>query len=137
MTTITESKKTITAAAVLALALGADLDGGKFAGVITLPDGAHVAVVLLADKPAKRLKWAKAMAWAEETGGQLPSRPIAALLFANLRAEFEASWHWTNETHEKDASSAWNCYFDYGDQFSAGKSFAGCARAVRLIHLEG
>lgn len=122
-------------AALAALALGADLEGGKFAGMVTLPDGRHVAVTLLPNRSDKRLKWADAMRWAEEAGGQLPTRPVAALLFANLRGEFEKDWHWTNETHELDASVAWHCGFSNGNQGNLAKSDAGCARAVRLIHI--
>jgi hypothetical protein len=122
-------------ATIAALAIGATLEGGQFAGLITLPDGKHVAVVLLPNKSDKRLRWADAMAWATEVGGQLPSRPVAALLFANLRGEFEKTWHWTNETHEADDSCAWGCSFLGGYQGHNGKSSEGSARAVRLIHI--
>lgn len=121
--------------ALASLAIGASLEDGKFAGLITLPDGKHVAVVLLPNKSDKYLTWAKAMTWAEKVGGQLPSRPVAALLFANLRGEFERAWHWTNETHEADASFAWYCYFNHGGQTSYSKSSEGGGRAVRLIHI--
>jgi len=126
----------ITLSALINLTLGAEFEDGKFAGVITLPDGKHVAVVLLPNKSDKRLKWADAMKWAEKVGGQLPTRPIAALLFANLKSEFEETWHWTNEVCSWDASDAWFCYF-FDFQNSSDESYAGCARAVRLIHLEG
>lgn len=121
--------------ALIALSLGASLEDGKFAGLITLPDGKTVAVVLLPNKSDKRLAWAAAMAWATEAGGQLPTRPIAALLFANLRGEFEKTWHWTNEAHEADDSYAWSCYFDDGFQHYDSKGSNGTVRAVRLIHI--
>jgi len=142
MTTATETKS-IKFAVVAALALGAPLEGGTFAGVVTLKDGAHVAVVLLADKPEKRLKWADAKAWAESVDGVLPTRPVAALLYANAKDQFESTWHWTSETldadtgNKDDASCAWSCYFNHGYQFYDHVSSAGAARAVRLIHLEG
>lgn len=62
-------------------ALGAPLEGGVFAGLTTQPDGTHCAVVLL---PAKGtdLNWEAAKAWAAEQGGELPSRPVAALLLS-------------------------------------------------------
>jgi hypothetical protein len=143
MTTTTESKKTIQFAVVAALALGAPLDGGTFQGVITLPGGTHVAVALLAEKPDKRLTWADAKAWAEGIDGQLPTRPIAALLYANAKDQFTPDWYWTGDElsadtgNKRDASYAWGCHFSYGNQGSSGKSYAGCARAVRLIHIEG
>ena len=121
---------------VLALKIGDPIDGGKFAGIITLPNGKTVAVALLPNKPDKILNWADAMAWATESGGQIPSRPIAALIFANLKSEFEEEWHWMNETCDFDASYAWYCIFYDGYQYYRDKSYEGCARSVRLIHLE-
>jgi hypothetical protein len=126
-----------TAVAVLTIAslpaVGQPLEGGIFAGVITTKEGTHCAVVLLADKPGARLPWKKAMTWAAQVGGRLPSRPVAAMLFANLQEQFEAAWHWTSD--EFDGSCAWGCSFSNGSQDGTHKSFEGCARAVRLIHL--
>jgi hypothetical protein len=142
MTTTTETRKA-TFAVIAALALGAPLEGGTFAGVITLKDGTHVAVALLADKPGKRLNWADAKAWAEGVDGVLPTRPVAALLYANAKDQFESAWHWTSDRldadtgDEEDASYAWSCSFGDGDQYYSLTSASGAARAVRLIHLEG
>lgn len=113
-------------------ALGAPLEGGSFAGITTQPDGTHCAVVLL---PAQGtdLDWPAAKAWAAEQGGELPSRPVAALLFANVKAQLRPRWHWTAD--EDDASYAWLCTFDNGGQSSYRKSYEGGAVAVRLIHL--
>jgi len=115
-------------------ALKQPLEAGMFAGVITLPDGKHYAVVLLADKPAKRLAWKDAMSWAESVGGHLPTRPIAAMLFANAKDQFEEAWHWTSESF--DGSYAWSQNFHYGSQGFTHKSYEGRARAVRLIQLD-
>ena len=113
-------------------ALGATLDGGTFTGVTTKKDGTHHAVVLLPEQ-AELLTWKKAMNWAEKQGGELPSRPVAALLFSNAKEQLKPSWHWTNEAD--DASCAWNCTFGYGYQTSSRKSYEGGAVAVRLIPL--
>jgi hypothetical protein len=115
-------------------ALKQPLDAGLFAGVITQPDGKHCAVVLLADKPAQRLAWKDAMAWADSVGGQLPTRPVAAMLFANAKDQFEEALHWTSESW--DGSFAWRQDFSYGTQFSNHESYEGRARAVRLIQLD-
>ncbi len=123
-------------ATIAALAIGSEHENGKFAGLITLPDGKHVAVILLPNKSEKRLTWADAMAWATEAGGQLPTRPIAALLFANLGVEFDKDWHWTNETCSWNESCAWVSYFSHGYQSSGHEDYGNCARAVRLIHIE-
>lgn len=113
-------------------ALGAPLEGGSFAGITTKPDGTHCAVVLL---PAQGtdLDWTAAKAWAAEQGGELPSRPVAALLFANVKAQLRTRWHWTAD--EDGASYAWLCFFNHGSQTSDHMSYEGGAVAVRLIHL--
>ncbi|WP_422097522.1 DUF1566 domain-containing protein [Variovorax sp.] len=113
-------------------AIGARLEGGTFAGVISLPDGKHVAVILLPGK-GEELDWKAATAWAEKHGGELPSRPVAALLYANVKAELTPDWHWTNEAF--GASCAWTCYFDSGYQGNHRESCEGSAVAVRLIPL--
>lgn len=132
MTTATETK-TINFAVIAALALGAPLEGGTFQGVITLPCGAHVAVVLLAEKAAKQLTWADAKAWAESVDGALPARPVAALLYANAKDQFEAYWHWTSESY--GGSPAWIQGFGYGGQDTGHIGTSTCARAVRMIPL--
>lgn len=114
-------------------ALGQPFESGVFAGLTTLPDGTHYAVILLADKPATDLTWKKAMTWAKKLKAELPSRPVSALLYANLKSEFEPKWHWTNGSY--DISYAWSQYFGYGTQRDFGKSFEASARAVRLIQL--
>jgi len=132
--------KTVTFAAIATLALGADLDGGKFAGVTTLKDGTHCAVVVLPNKADKHLEWDAAMTWAKEAGGQLPTRPVAALLYANAKDQFERTWYWTSDElqadtgYEDDASFAWYCNF-LGHQSNNRKSAEGAAVAVRLIPL--
>lgn len=113
-------------------ALGADLDGGTFAGITTTKDGTHCAVVLLTQQ-ATKITWDNATAWAKEHGGELPTRPVAALLFANLKPLLAPRWHWTCETEEDDASYAWYCYFTTGRQFGFHKRYEGSAVAVRLI----
>ena len=112
--------------------LSAPLDGGTFAGITTQPDGTHCAVVLLPER-GEDLDYPAAVAWAQELGGQLPTRPIAALLFANVKPLLLRRWHWCLET--EGASYAWGCYFNNGDQFNYRKSFEGSAVAVRLIPL--
>jgi hypothetical protein len=114
--------------------VGEALASGTFAGILTLQDSTHVAVVLLPNR-GDELTWQAAMDWASEQGGTLPSRPAAALLFANLKDKLHPDWHWTNETHVNNASYAWYCDFGLGGQDLYHKSYDGCAVAVRLIHL--
>lgn len=115
-------------------AVGAALAGGLFAGLTTTKEGAHCAVVLLPERGTE-LNWKDAKAWAKKLKGELPSRPVAALLFANVRGQLLPHWHWTNEEYEHDASFAWGCTFGSGYQFSSHKSYEGSSVAVRLIQL--
>jgi len=128
---MTANEKTTVEFAALP-AIGATFEGGIFAGITTRKDGANCAVVLLPDQ-AEKLTWKKAMNWAKKQEAELPTRPVAALLFANVKDKLKPTWHWTSE--EDDASYAWICYFRYGYQDYDRKSYEGSAVAVRLIHL--
>ena len=114
--------------------LGSEFEGGIFAGVTTKKDGIHCAVVLLPAK-GKVLDRNAAKAWALEQGGELPTRPVAALLFANVQPELSPEWNWTAD--EYNASYAWFCNFDDGNVISIRKSYEGSAVAVRLIEIQG
>ena len=126
--------KTVVASVLLSTlpALGTDFEGGTFAGITTMPDGTHCAVVLLPGK-ADDLTWKAAKAWALEQGGELPTRPVAALLFANVKPALSPEWHWTAD--ELSASSAWYCHFPYGTQYCLPKDYELAAVAVRCIPL--
>ena len=113
-------------------ALGAALHGGIFAGLTTRKDGSHCAVVLLPDQGTD-LTWKNACNWAQKLEAELPSRPVAALLFANVKDQLRSAWHWTSESD--GASYAWGCYFGNGSQNYDRKSYEGSAVAVRLIPL--
>ena len=111
--------------------LGAELEGGIFCGLTTLQDGTHAAVILLPNRAQERMTWTQATHWVDEIGGQLPTRPVAALLFANAKDQFDEDWYWTAETF--DGSYAWCQYFDDGSQTCGNRSLKGCARAVRRL----
>jgi hypothetical protein len=115
-------------------ALGAPLDGGIFVGLVTQPDGTHAAVALLPDR-ATHLNWQAATDWASGLNAQLPTRQMMAAIRANTQDRPQSGWHWTSESHEEDASVAWNCNFSYGNQSNLLKSYEGAAVAVRLIHI--
>lgn len=128
--------ETIAAALTFATlpALGADLEGGLFAGLTTDKEGRHFAVALLPDKPAGEVTWKQALAWAETLDNAvLPTRSVAALLFANLKDQFDKRWHWTSEAD--DGSFAWFQTFSYGLQRVGHENNELQARAVRLIQL--
>lgn len=116
-------------------ALGSEFQGGKYAGITTDKQGTVYALILLGDKPTNKLNWTDAMAWAEGLGdgASLPTRVESAVLFANLKGEFEESWHWTNE--ELSDSLAFVQYFYGGTQDLYGKNYKFCAGAVRRFPL--
>ena len=113
--------------------LGAELAGGKFAGITTQKDGTHAAAILLPNK-GHELTWKTAIAWAKKIKAELPSRSVAALIITNVKSELDPSWHWTID--EYDASDAWGCFFNYGRQDYHHKSYEGSAVAVRLIPIK-
>lgn len=128
MTTATPSR--ITSIPFTALpAIGADLDGGEFAGITTKPDGKHYAVTKLPGYGSE-VNHGSALAYAEEQGGELPTKAVAALLVANLKAE--RGWYWMQD--EYDASYAWIFYAN-GYTLDGLKSYQGGALAVRCIKL--
>jgi hypothetical protein len=115
-------------------AIDSELCDGTFAGAITLTDGTHVAVILLPER-AEDINWPSAMDWAQSLGGQLPTRPMAAVIYANVKNRPQSGFFWTCETHKADASCAWFCYFGSGNQNSYHRSYRGTAVAVRTIPL--
>lgn len=108
--------------------------GERYAGAVLDEDGQHQHhLVLLADRPDKKLTWQDAMDWADTVGGVLPTRQEQALLYANCKPHLKPEWHWSSEMHEEDASYAWYCFFGYGDQLDGPKSYEGSAVAVRRV----
>lgn len=112
--------------------IGSELAGGKFAGLTTQKDGTQAAVILL-PRQTTELTWDEAVTWAKKLGAELPSRPVASLLFANLKSDLRPRWHWTSE--EIDASYAWDCSFGGGSMVNTHKRYEGSAVAVRLVQI--
>jgi len=132
MTTKTKSELATIAFAALP-ALLEPLDGGTFAGITTLEDGTHCAVVLLSVAPKdERYTYAKAKAYAESFGGQHPPKAVWSLLYVTCRGLIPKRWYWADEL---DGSSyAWGClFFDSGHIFYEDRNSEGGAVAVRLI----
>ena len=105
-------------------------EGERYAGIVIENGKPAHHLILLPAKPTGRLEWKEAMAWAEDVGGELPSRFEAALLYANLRDEFDQSvYHWTNT--QSSGGCAWVQAFSYGLQTYYAKLDTFLARAVR------
>ena len=105
--------------------------GECYAGLVLSADGLASHHLILLPGAAVDVSWPDAQAWAQKAGGDLPTRQEQALLYANLKHEFEPRWYWSSQTHDRDSSSAWYQSFDYGGQIYNDKSFQARARAVR------
>lgn len=111
--------------------------GERYAGAVLDAVGrVRHHLILMAQRPAGRLKWQAAMDWASSVGGRLPNLQEQALLFANCKPYLEPAWHWSCEANEDDDSYAWYCYFSDGNQFISPKSYEGSAVAIRTITVE-
>ena len=110
--------------------------GERYAGAVLDDNGETVChLVLMAQRPDKKLSWQAATDWATSVGGTLPTRQEQALLFANCKPHLKPDWHWSSQAHEDDASYAWHCHFNHGYQSRTRKSYEGGSVAVRLIPL--
>ena len=106
--------------------------GERYAGAVLDEDGDHMHhLVLMAQRPGKKLNWQAAMDWSQSIGGSLPSRQEQALLFANVQPALSPEWHWTAD--EYGASSAWGCTFSTGYISYYRKSYEGSAVAVSRV----
>ena len=109
--------------------LGEQLDGAEFRGILTKPDGTHVAVVFLgiseqdADQPGL-------VEWAKSRGGELASRVVMQLLIASMT--LPVGWYHTSELY--DASTAW-LFGSSGRTTLDYRGAGGAGVAVRLIPL--
>ncbi len=118
-------------------AIGQAWQGGIYAGVSRGEDGEPDGhVILLEAKPEKLLSWADAGQWATDLGdgARLPTRMESALLYANLKDQFEEDrYHWTGTQYSD--SLAWIQRFGHGTQITSNKSYEARARAVRRFAL--
>ncbi|HDR9093338.1 DUF1566 domain-containing protein [Burkholderia vietnamiensis] len=105
--------------------------GERCAGPILDEDGALSHYLILLPGEAESMTWDQAREWAEQQGGELPSRREQSLLFTNLQGEFESAWYWSGEQHEEESGWAWAQCFDYGLQLNDRQLSELRARAVR------
>lgn len=111
-------------------------EGELWAGVLLNEDGSPSHHVILLPGEAARIVWDKAVEWAKEIGGELPTRREQSLLFANLKSQFKGEWYWSGEQHAADSDYAWLQYFGDGNQIISNKSFEARARAVRRLPIQ-
>lgn len=109
--------------------------GELYAGIVLGKEGAPDHHLILLSGEAEKLKFDAANKWATKVGGELPTRPEQALLYANLKEEFKPAWYWSGTQHAAYSHYAWYQSFYYGGQVSSSKSAELCARAVRRIYI--
>lgn len=101
------------AASSLAPAIGADWQGGIYAGV-SVHANQPVHLILLPGE--EKTNWKSAGEWAAKQGGVLPSRIDQLVLFKHLKGEFQDAWYWSGEPFAGtgDEGFAWSQGFGYG-----------------------
>lgn len=109
--------------------------GEHWAGLIRGKDGQPDHHLILLPGDADELNWEDAKKWAAEQGGELPTRREQSLLYANLKEEFQGTWYWSGEAHERESGWAWYQNFYYGIQLYHRQYGELPARAVRRLIL--
>lgn len=111
--------------------------GELYAGILLDENGqpGHHLILLPGDVEGR--SWESAKSWAQEQGGELPTRREQSLLFANLKSHFEARWYWSAEEYEPEDAYAWCQTFVNGIQSNTRKDVSSCrARAVRRLEIQ-
>jgi len=117
--------------------LGELQQGEHYAGIIVGKDGeASYHLVLLPGNNTVTINWSEAKIWAKAAGGELPTQREQALLYANLKEQFEGAWYWSGEQHAAHSDYAWCQYFYHGYQDLSITDTKLRARAVRRIVIE-
>ncbi|CAJ0862505.1 hypothetical protein R77567_01654 [Ralstonia sp. LMG 32965] len=109
--------------------------GERYAGLILGKDGEPDHHVILLPGDEAELNWDDAKKWAKDQGGELPSRREQSLLYANLKEEFQGTWYWSSEAHERESGWAWYQVFNGGYQDITRQGPELRARAVRRLIL--
>ena len=111
-------------------------EGEHYAGLLLGKEGRPDHHLVLLPGEAEEVSWVAAQLWAEREGGQLPTRRELALLYANLREQFQRMWYWSCEPQEPRSQLVWGQNFTSGIQTMYGRPFRGRARAVRRLPVE-
>ncbi len=108
-------------------------EGERYAGAVLNDDGTvkHHLIVMAERKTS--VTWQGALDWAASIGGAIPTLQELALIVANCKKHIGTAWHWSSEPHESNASYAWGCDFNDGNQHCHDTSARGAALAVRRL----
>jgi hypothetical protein len=107
-----------------------------YAGILLGDDGLPSHHLILLPGDADNVTWEEAKKFAAEAGGELPTRREQALLFANLKSQFEERYYWSGEQHAANDGCAWVQHFLDGSQDDLSKSARLRARAVRRLTIQ-
>ena len=118
-------------ATTAAIAIGTAFAGGIYAGISRGVDGAPDQHLVLLPGDADDVDWEAACAFAASVSGELPRRAEQALLYANLKDQFQSRWYWSSE--QAGPSYAWGQGFDDGFQYGGDRSYECRARAVHRL----
>ena len=116
--------------------------GGIFAGLLRGQDGAADYLLILGPEKEMESSWQDAMDWAaalninDHADFSLPTRAEQAILFGNLRDQFEVDWYWSCAQRAAGSGYAWMQGFGGGCQYVCLKSGACRARAVRRLIIQ-
>ena len=111
--------------------------GEHYAGLIVGKDGEPSYHLVLVPGQSDEVTFEAANEWAGLQGymskAGLPTRREQALLYANLKEQFEEHAYWSCEAHEAESGWAWYLHFYHGGQNDCHKSHELRARAVRRL----
>jgi hypothetical protein len=110
--------------------------GEHYAGIILGEHGKQSHHLILLPGDVDDVTWVQAKEFAEKAGGELPTRREQALLFANLKGQFEDSYYWSCEQRASNDGCAWIQTFANGGQGTSSKSAELRARAVRRLTIQ-
>jgi len=111
-------------------------DGEIHVATIQIAGQAPYHLILLPCHSKDEMIHQAATEWAAGVGGDLPTRPEQALLFAHQRDQFDRDWYWSNTLYESGPDSAWCQYFHDGYQSSGRRLLKLRARAVRRLIIQ-
>lgn len=106
--------------------------GEHYAGILLGKGGAPDRHIILLPGQATDVTFPQAQEFAAKAGGELPTRREQALLYANLKEQFDEHAYWSGEKHS-DTRFAWYQNFDNGYQDFYNTGYSCRARAVRRV----
>jgi hypothetical protein len=112
-----------------------DLNPGElWLGTLITGSTKHHVILLPGD--SERASWQEQMDWAKSIGGDLPNRIEQAMLFAEMKDQFQEEAYWSNTQHASYSDYAWYQDFYDGYQINTSTSYELRARAVRRLIIQ-